>query len=369
MKKFLEINLENLSQNIRNLKGLLKPETKFMAVVKSNAYGHGLVDVSKAASSSGADWFGVINVAEGMQLRQAGIAKPVLVLAAVNLQEARQAANQGISIPIISLNQAREIAEIGFDKPLKVHLKVDTGLNRLGMEKGEVIEAAKILSSNQNIVLEGVYSHLAAVEENNFEFTSLQITEFEIAIKLLTNAGFDHLIKHIAATSAVIILPDSGFDMVRCGIGIYGLWPSEEIKATFNRPDFLRPVLTYMTELVQVKEIKIGEKIGYGCSFEAKEDMEIGILPIGYYEGLDRGLSNIGEVLVKSKRCPIVGRVAMNMCVVDITGIDAEVGDRVTIIGCDDSEEITADEIAKKINTINYEVVTRIPEHIEREYI
>ncbi len=369
MGTLIEINLDRLTSNIKNLKSLLRPETKFLAVVKSNAYGHGLVETARAANLAGANWFGVVYLEEAMTLRQAGILKPILLLKGVSVADARQAANQDISVPVVSLENAREISETNFDKPLKVHLKVDTGLNRLGLSIAEIVEAVRVLKTNKNIILEGVYSHLASVEESDLDYTDKQIKNFKLAVKELESAGYKGFIKHLAATAATMLLAESHFDMVRCGIGIYGLWPSQENKVSFNRPDFLLPVLNYKTELTQIKKVAQGEKIGYGCTYETQKDMIIGIIPVGYYEGIDRGLSNNGEVLISGQRCPIVGRICMNLSIIDITDIDAEVGGEVVIIGRQAAEEITADEIANKTNTINYEVVTRIPAHIKREYI
>lgn len=371
MDTHLEINLENLKQNIVNLKSLLKKDTKFLAVVKSNAYGHGLVEVAHAAIEAGANWFGVIDLDEAMKLRRAGILKPILILRAVSAQEARQAANQDISIPLVSLEMVKEISEINFDKPLKVHLKIDTGLNRLGMEQNEISEAVKMLKTHKNIVIEGIYSHLASVEENDMDYTDFQIKNFDDSINILEGLGYKNVIKHLAATSAVLLKPETHFDMVRCGIGIYGLWPSQENKESFNRPDFLLPVLSYKTKIDQIKIVKAGEKIGYGCTYEAEKDMTIGIVPVGYYEGIDRGLGDCGEVLVDGQRCPVVSRVAMNMSIIElkVKSEKLKVGQEVIIIGKSGNEEITVDEIAENIGTINYEIVTRLPEHLKRIYI
>ena len=377
MNTHIEIDLDKLKQNIKNLKTLLKPETKFLAVIKSNAYGHGIIEVAKAANEAGANWFGVVNLDEAMALRDANIFKPILILGTVSVQDARQASIQGISIPIYSLEFAREISETYFDKPLKVHLKIDTGLNRLGLENDEISEVVKALKSNSNIMIEGVYSHLASVEESDFDYTKMQIDNLKKAIKIVEELGVKNLIKHLAATAATLLLPAAHFDMVRCGIGVYGLWPSEENKKSYcssgveNCSDFLQPVLSYKTEIAQIKNVTKGEKIAYGCTYEVKEDMTIGIIPVGYYEGLDRGLSNIGEVLASGIRCPIVGRVAMNMSIIDISKCKNQNAKlwNVTIIGQDGDEEITASEIAAKLGTINYEIVARLPEHIKRIYI
>ena len=375
METYLEINLENLKKNVKNLKSLLKAETKFLAVVKSNAYGHGLVECAQAASQAGANWFGVVYLEEAMSLRKAGIVKPILIIKSVSALEARQAANQDISVPIISLSQAHEIADIAFDKPLKVHLKIDTGLNRLGMENSEIEEAVKVLKSNTNIIIEGIYSHLASVEEGDMDYTDFQIKNFRDSIKIVEGLGYKDLIKHLAATSGTLLKPEAHFDMVRCGIGLYGLWPSADNKEAFGKDDFLFPVMNYKTSIDQIKEVKAGEKIGYGCGYETEKDMTIGIIPVGYYEGIDRGLGDMGKVLVGGVRCPIIGRVCMNLAIIDISNLNPKSEYRnpnnieVTIMGKDGQEEITADELADLLGTINYEVVTRIPECVERKFV
>lgn len=368
----LAIDLEKMKLNVAKLKSFLNNGTLLMAVVKANAYGHGLVASAKAAIEGGANWLGVVALEEGMALRKENIHKPILVLGAVALKDARLAANQEIAIAVFSMDQVRELSEISFDKALKIHLKVDTGLNRLGLEVGEISQAIRLISSNKGIVLEGVFSHFASVEENNLEFAKIQIEKFKEALKVLKELKYEKIIKHMAATSAALVLPDSHFDMVRCGIGIYGLWPSLDLAKKFDNKELLEPVLSFKTEIVQTKNVKKGEKIGYGCTFEAKEDMVIGIIPVGYAEGLDRGLSNnIGEVLVSGQHCSIIGRVCMNMSIVKLKAEreKLKVGQEVTIIGEDGDQEITVDEIAQKLGTINYEIVARLPEHLERKYI
>ncbi len=368
----LEINLENLSQNIKNLKGLLKQETLFMAVVKANAYGHGMTEVSYAAIQAGADWLAVTNIDEAIELREAKIHKPILILGEVLNDDLRTAANKDISVALISLEKIREVSDINFDKPLKVHLKIDTGLNRLGIELAEIPEAVRILKSHRNIIIEGVFSHLASVEKENFDYAKTQVKNFKEAIKILQQNGVQDIIRHLAATAATLLLPDSQFDMVRCGLGIYGLWPSEEIKKSFDHSDFLSPVLEFKTQIVQTKKVSEGEKIGYGCSFEAKNDMKIAIIPIGYYDGFDRELSNRGAVLISGIKCPVVGRVCMSMSIIDISKLisqNSKVGDEVVIIGKQGNAEITVDDLTEKLNTNNYEIVTRLPAHLPRVFI
>lgn len=368
---YLEIDLEKLKNNVKNLKHVLRSNVMLMAVVKANAYGHGLVECAASAIDGGATWLGVVTLDEALKIRKENIRKPILVLGSTQAKDARLAANQDVSIAVFSLEQVKELSEIGFDKPLKIHLKIDTGLNRLGLKSSELGQAIRLISSNKGIIIEGVYSHLASVEENDLVHAKSQIDKFIEALKILKVLGYEKIVKHLAATAATLVLPESHFDMVRCGIGVYGLWPSEEVKEKFGRDDFFEAVLSYKTEIVQIKSVGKGEKIGYGCTYTAERDMTIGVIPVGYHEGLGRGLSNRGEVLALGARCPIIGRICMNMTIIELKAESEKLktGVKVTIIGCDGDEEITADEIAEKLGTINYEIVARLPEHLERKYV
>ncbi|MBM2820727.1 MAG: alanine racemase [Candidatus Berkelbacteria bacterium] len=344
-----------------------------MAVVKSNAYGHGIVECSKAAVGSGADWLGVVNIGEAITLRKNNIECPILVMGFVAFENLKLAADNYISIPVIDLEYAKNLAKIDLNKPLNVHLKIETGLNRLGMSLQEAVKALKILRSNHKINIEGIYSHLAAAEEDYKDFTNKQITKLQEAIATLEKEGINFKYRHIAASAASLVFPEESFSLVRFGIAIYGLWASPETRKAMEKTIKLEPVLSYRTKIVQIKKVEEGEKIGYGCTFSAEKNMTIAILPVGYYEGIDRRFSSSelgGDVLISGKRCPFVGRICMNMAMVDITTISdgVKAGDEVALIGKQGSEEITADDWAKKLGTINYEIVSRIPSEIPRIY-
>ncbi len=387
---WVEIDKKAIKYNIRNLKSLTRKRVRFMSVVKSDAYGHGLVEFSKIAVESGADYLGVVNVDEAITLRKTGIKVPIVVLGYVPAIRAQDAQKNDIEIAITSHEQAVELIRQRFSPKLKVHVKVETGINRLGIQKQYVLSVFKELSKSKKIEIEGIYSHLASVEENNLDYTGDQFKEFGAIIESLEKYNFKVKIKHIAASGANLLFPESHFDIVRCGIACYGLWPSEENKKNFYaeadldtpRP-FLKPVLSYKTRVAQVKEVA-GGYIGYGCTYRVTRAMRVAILPIGYYEGFDRGLScasnkimnkkeqsSCGEVLIAGKRCSVVGRVCMNMTIVDVSKInpkDIHIGDEVVIIGRQDKEKITVEEIADKLGTINYEIISRIPGHIPRFY-
>jgi len=383
----VEIDLQKIKENIFNLKTLLKPGVRFMAVVKSNAYGHGIVQVAKTAVESGVNWLGVVNLEEAIKLRENNIEIPILILGYPDFSLIQSAAQKLITIPVFSIEFAEKLANFKLNYPLTVHLKVETGINRLGLEKNEVVKAYNILAKNPKIIVEGIYSHFASVEEQDMEYSNKQIKRFDEILKELVKKKIHIPLKHISATSALMILPDAQYNMVRSGIGIYGLWPSKEVKEQFlkrtqKQENFLQPALTYKTQIVQVKNVKKGDKIGYGCTYTAEKNMKIAVLPIGYFENMDRGLSNNGEVLIAGQRCPIVGRICMNMAVIDISQLNFKFSIRqaqdrkisnvknneVIVIGKQGKEEITTDEVAKRLGTINYEVVARIPEHITRIY-
>lgn len=387
---WVEIDTKAIKYNIRNLKSLLRKRVSFMAVIKSNAYGHGLVEFAEESVKNKVDYLGVVNIDEALKLRKAGIKAPIIVLGYVPVSQVREAQEQNIEIPIISHEYAIRLIAENFKPKLKVHVKVETGINRMGIQKQNILSIFKELTKSKKIEIAGLYSHLASVEENNFDYTASQFKEFGEIIKILKKYSFRVPKKHIAASGAMLIFPESHFDIVRCGIACYGLWPSEENKKNFYveaDPDwprpFLRPVLSYKTRIIQIKEVG-GGFVGYGCTYRVTRAIRVAILPIGYYEGFDRGLScssgkNItqtersgcGEVLIAGKHCPVVGRVCMNMSIVDISKVnpkDVNVGDEVVIIGRQGKEKITAEEIAQKLDTINYEVVSRIPSHIPRIY-
>jgi len=377
----LEINLRNLKDNIKSLKKLVKNDSQFMAVVKADAYGHGLIECARTAVQSGADWLGVVTIDEAIDCRNAGLAVPILVLGYVPLEKVELAAERNIAIPILDEAYAQKVSKMMFPFPLRAHLKVETGLHRMGMQKEESLKVYEILSKNSNILIEGIYSHFASVEEDNRQFTEDQVKEFKSIVKEFESKEIKFAVKHISASAAAMRFLDYQFNLVRFGIAIYGLWPSEETKKEMLKIDpklELKPVMSFKTVVAQVKNMPKGSKVGYGCTYEAKYPMKIAILPIGYYDGIDRGFSNpcptesgkSGEVLIYGKRCSIVGRICMNMTIVNISNLDREArrGDEVVVLGCQFSEEITADEIAKKLNTINYEVVARMPAHIKREY-
>lgn len=340
---------------------------KIMAVVKSEAYGHGMILVARIVEKE-IDWFATVSGEEALQLRKAGIKKPILVLSFYSESEIFDCVKHKISLVVYDLKQAKLISQAA--KKLKaianVHLKIDTGTSRIGIKPKEMANFARQIFKMPNLNIEGVFSHLAASEEN-LEFTKKQIHLFDNVVEELEWQGIDP-IKHLACTAAGIVTPKARLDMVRLGIGLYGLWPSKE--AQKQAKFALKPALSWQTRIIQVKTVAKGTFVSYGLTFQTKKETTIAVLPIGYFDGFDRGLGNRGVVLIHDKRCKVLGRVCMNLTMVDVTDIkNIKAGDVAVLIGKQGKEEITADEIAKKLGTINYEVVSRINPLINRKLI
>jgi len=362
-----EIDLAAIRDNVQALRSLTAEGIKFCAVVKSNAYGHGLVPVAKAAVAAGADWLAVIELNEALLLRQEGITVPLIITGAVAESAWETMAEHQVRLLLTSHEQLAHA--IDYHGPsLFVHLKVETGLGRLGFAPVDIAKVVRTIQENPSLKLEGTASHFASLEEQDIDYTNQQVQMFETAT---AQAGLG-LLRHMAATAAIIQLPASHFDLVRAGIGIYGLWPSDGVQqaARILHPNLvLKPALSLRAKLVQTKVVSAGMTVGYGRTHHVTSDMKVGVVAIGYADGYDRGLSNRASVLLNGQRCPVIGRVAMNMCMIDCSAVtNAQLGDQVTLIGRDGEDVITADEVAGWADTINYEIVTRIPASLPRLY-
>ena len=383
LRTWIEVDKNAIAQNYKTFRGLIGNDRRLMAVVKSNAYGHGLIGFSKEAQKLGVDWFGVDSVVEAIALRKSGIKKLILVLGHTLPERLEEAVRQDISLTVSSFDALRNLKNFrlavprrsftrrgAMSKDLKIHLKIDTGMHRQGFFINDLPEVVSFLKKSPKIEIEGIYTHFAAAKNPTFpRDTNRQIEEFKKAVKVIEDGGFKS-IKHAAATSGTIIFPSSHFDMVRIGIGLYGLWPSSEVRSAFSNKVKLAPVLSWKTIIGEIKDIKKGEGVGYDFTERLKLNSRIAILPSGYWHGYPRALSSVGQVLIRGQRAKVLGRVSMDMTVVDVTNIkDAKIGDAVTLIGKDGGREITADELAELSGTINYESITRINPLIERVYV
>ncbi len=339
-----------------------------MAVVKSNAYGHGLFDFAKLMQKFGVDWFGVDSITEALALREAGIKKKILVLGYTLPEKFKDAAENNISLTISCMAHLAALKRFKFQNPLKIHLKLDTGMHRQGFLPEKVLAAANSVKKLRNkVALEGVYTHFASAKNPNKRTDTLkQIKLFEVGVDTVKKAGFNPL-RHASATGGTIVFPEARYDLARVGIGLYGLWQAEETRSAFAGKLNLKPVLSWKTIVGEVKSVAKGERIGYDFTEKLRKQSEITILPIGYWHGFPRALSSIGRVLIKGKSAKILGRVSMDMVAVDVSNVkNAKIGDEAVLIGRSGQNEITADEFAKSCGTTNYEVITRLNPLIKR---
>ncbi|MCX8094850.1 MAG: alanine racemase [Caldisericia bacterium] len=361
-----EINLDNLKKNYLFLRSIVK-DKKLISVVKADAYGHGAPEIAGELEILGSDYFAVATLEEGIELRTRGISKPILIFGYIFPKQADYIVNFSLTPTLYSLDFAKElnnICEITKEK-VNVHIKIDTGMGRVGILWNEAVPFIKEVLKFKNIYIEGLYAHFSSADEKDKTFTILQYERFMKVINELEKENIKIPLKHHGNSATVIDLPEYILDGVRCGISLYGLRPSDEVKKVK-----LYPVMSLHSKIIFLKKVPPGTPISYGRTYITKKESIIGTLPFGYADGYPRILSNKGEVVFKGRRAKIVGRVTMDQVMIDLTKFkDAKVGDDVIIMGKEGREEITADEIAKKCKTINYEIVTRIGKRVPRVYI
>jgi len=371
----IEVSLEALAHNAQALRAFCAPATAGF-VVKGNGYGHGIVETALAIEGF-ASRLCVYSADEALALRDNGITKPILIMGPVpeELLEAAYAANAAIALWDTRqyLRLVTGIAQKRHGR-FPVHVKLNTGLNRLGLNARDAADAIEDYLRMPELEIEGVFSHLAAAEELDSPYTLNQLQTFESALAPIDTILAQRArrpIRHLAASAAAMLWPQTRLDMVRIGIALYGLWPSPGTRAAMEESDLrLEPALRYTSTLVATREIATGDAVGYGTTFHAPRPMRLGILPLGYVDGIPRLLSNRGAFIVAKKLCPIVGRIGMNMTVIDVTAAkDAVSGTPVTLIGAQGDLAVTADQWADWAETLNYEIVTRLPERIERIYL
>jgi alanine racemase len=374
-KTWVEVSKKALTNNVKAFRRHLGAKVGVMAVVKSNAYGHGLVETAQITDAAGAAWFGVDNVDEGIALRKAGIKKPILILGYTLKSRLTDAVKNDLSFILSNQETVRALKKLKLtgkkNSVAKVHLKIETGTTRQGVEGEDLLQIVREIKKTTGVRVEGASTHYANIEDTTeSSFAESQLRRFQEGVALLHREGIDPMVLHTACSAAAILFPSTYFNLARVGISMYGLWPSKETQAIAQRMLVgtrhavslrLTPALSWKTRIAQIKSVKKGTPVSYGLTERVAHDSKIAVLPIGYWDGFDRGLSSIGQVLVRGQRCKVVGRVCMNMCMIDVTdvvGVNLE--DEVVLIGAQQREEISAQDIAGKIGTIHYEVVTRI---------
>ncbi|HET9217721.1 MAG TPA: alanine racemase [Terriglobia bacterium] len=371
MLSWIEIDTAAIGKNIESFRSIVAPGTGVMAIVKANAYGHGLEVVAPVAALH-ADWLGVNNLEEGLAVRDLGIDRPVAILGHTEVERLDYILSGDFRQVVYRQDVAAGLSACAKQRgtTARVHLKVETGTHRQGVAIDELKSFVEGLLALPNLEIEGLYTHFANIEDTlDPTFAEFQIEEFRRASAIVKDAGARPSWIHASATSGALLYPETGFNMIRVGIGTYGIWPSRETQLAARergRRISLNPSLHWKTRIAQIKTIKPGEFVGYGLTYQASHPMRIGILPIGYYDGYDRKLSNSGRVLVGGQAVPVIGRVMMNMIAIDVTDVEVKLDDEVVLIGRQGTAEIRVEELAEKIGTIAYEVVSRINPTIPR---
>jgi alanine racemase len=359
------IDLAALRWNFEQVKKSVGPGVKILSVVKANGYGHGAREVAKTLSQAGSDGFGVATVEEGIELRESGIRSPILVLTAIYAGQLGQLLQHKLTPAISDLDTLRGLERLlrKRSRSLNFHLKVDTGMGRLGLLHSEVENWLPELSRLKALKLEGLFSQLSHAEDERGEHTRTQIENFRRVLERLQEAGFNPPSIHLANSAALIAEGSAHFTMVRPGLMLYGLYPAPEMARQVE----LKPVLSWKTRVLQVKQLPGGSSIGYGRTFVTQRESSIATLPVGYADGYHRLLSNRGAALVRGKRAPIVGRISMDLTMVDVTGIaGVSQGDEVVLLGRQGDHAVSADEMAGWAETISYEILTSISARVPR---
>lgn len=364
------INLDNLKHNINIIKKSLPNDSLIMAIVKTDAYGHGASAIASYLEPLKFIWgFGVATVEEGVTLRRFGITKPILVLGATFPGEIQKSVSFNLTNNIFDYNTARMLSEEALrqNKFVNFHISIDSGMGRLGFRDIDSdLEIVKKITNLSNINIEGLFTHFAKADESSDNFTLNQIEYFNNIISKLENIGIKDVIKHCSNSAGIINKFGTSFNMVRAGIMMYGLAPMND----FDSKEFdIKPILSLKSKVIYVKKVPKDTTVSYGATFVSDCEMTIATIPIGYGDGYPRSLSSLGYVLIRGQKAPILGRVCMDQFMVDVTGIkDTEIGDEVTIIGSDSNNEITVDELSQLSGRFNYEFVCDLNKRIPRGY-
>ncbi len=364
---WLEISKQAYIHNLNFFRQLIGPDVELAAVVKSNAYGHGLEQI--AAMASGADSFCVHALTEAQQLRQAGFSRDILILGPIPIEDLEQVIAGDFRMALFTRESAIRLAELAHaqQRTVRIHLKLETGTHRQGVDADGLDWFLDFLTQHPLVVAEGVYTHFANIEDTtDHDYAEVQLTNFKHAVERLRAAGINPSKCHAACSAATLVFPETHFNMVRLGISQYGLWSSKETYLSYRleHPDAsanLQPALSWKTRVSQLKQVPAGSYVGYGCTYQTTRSTRIAVLPVGYADGYDRRFSNQAHVLIGGNRAPVRGRICMNLTMVDVTDIPTvALGDEVVLLGRQGDQTVTAEHLANLAGTIHYEILTRI---------
>lgn len=369
-RTWAEIDLDSLTYNIHEIRRITNPSAKIMAVVKADAYGHGVREVAKTLIDEGADYLAVACVDEGKQLRNDGITVPILILGAVMPEDAEDLIDYQLMPAVFDYELAKAVSDSALSKNTraKIHIKLDTGMSRIGFVTGvdddavcrEIAEIAAL----PGIEIEGIFSHFSTSDEHDQSYTKLQFNRFMTVCSMLEERGIKIPIRHIANSAAIMMYPETHLEMVRAGVILYGLYPSEEVDKTKLS---LKPVMSVKARVTMVKELEENRGVSYGKSYITNHRTRIATVPIGYADGYTRLLSGKAQMIAKNEKVPVIGRICMDQCMIDVTNVHTiNAGDEVVVFGAD---TVTADDLAEWIGTINYEIICVIAKRIPRIYL
>lgn len=364
----IEIDLDAISHNVKQLIQHLPKGKQIMAVVKANAYGHGAIQVARAALEAGATYLAVAMVDEGIELRRAGIEAPILILGYTPMHAVADAIHHRISLTVFSEEILREVEVIAarLQKKATIHVKVDTGMGRLGLQPQEAVSFINKALQSPHLIVEGLFTHFATADEVDKSYTYDQEEQFAMVASGLEKLGIKLPLVHSTNSAAAIDLPDHAYDMIRLGISLYGYYPSKDVD---HRQVKLKPALTFKTKIVHLKQLPAGRGISYGKTYMTRGDEWIATIPVGYADGFSRQLSNRGHALVNGIKVPVIGRVCMDQVMLDVTqAMPVKITDEVVLYGKQGNNQITVDEVANQLQTINYEITSVLSHRIPRIY-
>jgi alanine racemase len=375
-----EIDLKAIAHNIKELRRITHPDARLMGVVKANAYGHGAIEVARCALQNGAEVLGVARIEEGRQIREAGIEVPILIFGYTLPELMTDLLEYELTQTVYTYAAAQVLSQTAtaLKKKIKIHLKIDTGMGRLGLLPQnfqidnsvaitDAIEETLAIAGLDGLELEGIFTHFATADSADKTYADDQLDLFMDFLNRLRKAGVEPPVRHAANSAALIDMPQSHLDMVRPGIASYGLYPSDEVN---KKHVFLKPAMALKARIIHLKKVPAGFKVSYGSTHVTPKATTIATIPIGYADGLNRLLSSSGRMLVHGQRAPIIGRVCMDLTMLDVGHIDnVQMGDAVVIFGQQGGDAITIDEIASALNTINYEIVSTITARVPRVYL
>ena len=368
-RTWTEIDLSNLEHNYRALRAMLPQGCRFLGVVKADAYGHGAVQVARRLETLGAEYLAVACLDEALELRQARITTPILILGYTPTERAEALLDNGITQTVYDVEMARALSDAAAaaGKTLKIHVKADTGMSRLGWlcggeDQSAAVEAIAQVCALPGLEAEGIYTHFANADGDE-DYTMLQFTRFLDLLEALKERGITFAIRHCAASAAALKFPCTHLDMVRPGIALYGHYPDPSCEG-LDGPG-LRPVMTLKTRVASVKAVPAGTPVSYGCTHVLARETKLAALTIGYADGLPRLCSDKLEVLIGGQRAPVVGRICMDMCMADVTGLDVAPGDEVEVFG----EHLPIEDVAALAGTIQYELLCAVSPRVHRAYL